>query len=159
MKKRLFVSVALVCIVGGHAYAQAPEALKSPVLVSVRACLKDMAANGKNANLKTDETPGTVMVLDPSREKVLPIAIDMKKCIEAAFPSTDLRSGKDGKTPSKVWWAKAGDHFIYCTTTGKPDHKDHIALLGGNGPMRGWHSIFLYCGLGEEIPLGKVVTN
>jgi hypothetical protein len=149
---RAFVCAsAMLLTVNAHAQPS-PAVMQSPALIGARACMTKLADSAKAANLETD-TMGSaaVTILTPSREKLLPLAAEISKCLSAALPQTEVRARKDNKRKAKVWWIKIEDRFIFCFTPSNPAGPDHVATLGGHGPKRAWHTVLFRCGLGTEI--------
>ena len=94
------LSVALGSfLAAGELYAQ-PAVVKAPEVAKARACLGRLAEEGKRANLETDRDGPQILILNPTREELLPLLVSMANCMDDAYgknaivthPSTGVRS-------------------------------------------------------------------
>ena len=129
-----------------------PTVLQSETLANARACMVQLVANARKANFDTDSpNPADVTIMDPSLDKLLPLASKTIECLDTSLPTKEVRPRKDNGQPTQLWYSKVEDYYIYCVTPAEGKEDKFVSQLGGHGPRRDWYVILYLCAVGKEI--------
>jgi hypothetical protein len=156
VRKLGLFAVAFLLLGGDIASGQIviPESVrKSKPLADLRACINTLIENGKKAGFEAERTGSETFVLHPTREPLVPLASEARKCIAAALPNVEVRKQPRTNLPHRVWSANVEGFHIFCATPEGDNTKDGVSPLGGNGPKRAWQGIYFSCKIGKEISL------
>ena len=156
LKSLLLIFVSLLA--PSAALAQIPPTvLQSETLAHARACMVQLAADARSANLDTESpNPAAVTIMDPSLDKLRPLASKIIKCLDTSLPTKEVRPRKDNGQPTQLWYSKVEDYHIYCVTPAEGEENKFVSQLGGHSPRRDWYVILYRCGVGKEINFDSV---
>jgi hypothetical protein len=129
-----------------------PTVIQSEALAKARACMVQLAAGGRNANLDTEsKSPAMVTIMDPSLDKLLPLASKIVECLDTSLSTKEVRPRKDNGESTQVWYSEVENYYIYCVTPAENEEDKFVSQLGGHGPRRNWYVILYRCGVGDEL--------
>lgn len=130
--------------------AQTPLA-KLPAVAKARACLRQLNDAGTKARLETDLENGEIVVLNRTRDELLPLLKDASACMNDAFPKRAVVKHPQTGARSRVWYDSAEGQYVWCATNSVEDKAEAIDVLGGAGAARSLFAITFSCAAGEKI--------
>ena len=150
VKYFLLSVAAALSLSAARALAQ-PAVAKLPSLGKARACLTQFYDAGEKAGLETDREGGAVLILNRTRDELLPLLAGASACMNDAFPKREVVKNPATKTSSRVWYDSAEGQYVWCATNSLEDKAEQIDVLGGAGAARNWFAITFRCDIGEKI--------
>jgi hypothetical protein len=124
---------------------------QSPSVAKARACLSRLYDAGTKARLESDLENGEVVILNRTRDELLPLLAGASACMNDAFPKREVVKNPATKTSSRVWYDSAEGQYVWCATNSLDDKAEQIDVLGGAGAARNWFAITFRCAAGEKI--------
>lgn len=68
-----------------------PPVLQSQPLAKARTCMSQLVADGRSGNFETDSpSPASVTIMNPSLDKLRPLASKVIQCLNAALPNKEV---------------------------------------------------------------------
>ena len=129
-----------------------PTVLQSETLTKARACMTQLVADARKAGFDTESpSPAAVTIMDPSQDKLLPLASKVIECLDASLPTKEVRPRRDNGQPTQLWYSKVEDYYVYCVTPAEGEDDKFVTQLGGHSERRNWYVVLYRCGLGKEI--------